>query len=112
MKQFFLIALLCVLTLGLCACSMCAAPQQTNPTTMPATTPAVTTPTTMPEPSSVVTMPTVDSNIPDPDVDTSHADMEDILPTDGNTDSTAPADTVPDSTETQQQRSRYNRRGY
>ena len=75
MKQFFLIALVCVLTLGLCACGMGGDSQSTtSATTVPTTT--------APAPSSVVTMPTIGSNIPDPSVDTSTSGMEDTMPTD------------------------------
>ena len=109
MKRFLLLALLCVLTLSLCACSMCAQPQTTTPVTTPAATPATTTP----EPSSVVTMPTIDSNIPDPSVDTSTSGMEDMLPTDGMMDNEGdvPADSTPSSSGTQES-NRSRRRGY
>ena len=92
MKKFLFLVLVCVLTFSLLGCSMCAQPQATTPATIPSTVPV--TPTTTPAPSSVTTMPTTGTNIPDPSVDTSHADLEDIMPSDSSTpdDNTTPTD--------------------
>ena len=86
MKQFFAIALALVLTIGLCACGR--RPAETMPTTLPTTVPTTTAATA---PATHTTLPSMDTtletNIPDPSVDTSMPDATDILPTDNETTS-------------------------
>ena len=87
MKQLFAIVLTLILVFGLCACGR--RPAETVPTTMPTTMP-VTTAATMP--ATTTPLPTVDptleTNIPDPSVDSSIPDSTDLLPPEGTTDVT------------------------
>ena len=92
MKKLFTIALTLVLTFSLAACG-CEAQKTTPATTAPTkapTTAPTTTPTTAPTtaPTTVPTTippmdPTLETNIPDPSVDTSMPDVTEFMPTDG-----------------------------
>ena len=77
MKKLFSIVLALVLTFALAACG-CQAQKTTPATTVPTTVPVTTAPTTMPttEPTTIPPMdPTTQTNIPDPEVDSSTPEM-------------------------------------
>lgn len=79
MKKFGMIAMALILTLSLCACrrrdpSETTTPTTTQPTTAPTTAPA-TAPTT--EPTVMPDLPDMDTNIPDPTVDSNSTDETD-----------------------------------
>ena len=80
MKKSFALLMAVCMVFTLCACGR-NRPAETNLTTAPTTAPATTAPTTH------ATMPTVDptmeTNIPDPSVDTSMPDVTEFMPTDG-----------------------------
>lgn len=77
MKKLFSIVFAFVLTVVLAACG-CQAQENTPATTIPTTVPVTTAPTTMPttEPTTLPPMdPTIQTNIPDPEVDTGNSEM-------------------------------------
>ena len=79
MKKLFTIACALVITFSLAACG-CQAKETTPVTTVPTTVPATTAPTSAPTtvPTTTPPMdPSMETNIPDPDVDTSMPDMTD-----------------------------------
>ena len=81
MKQLFAIALALVLVIGLRACGRNREEPTTAPTVQTTTTPttAATVPTT--RETEPILDPTMQTNIPDPSVDTSMPDMTELLPT-------------------------------
>ena len=90
-KSFALLMAVCML-ISLCACGR-KKPAETTPTTVPTTT-ATTAPTT--HATMPTTDPTLETNIPDPSVDTSMPDMTELMPSDGmeteTTNVTAPTE--------------------
>lgn len=88
MKKLGIIALTLVLTVALCACGRSKAPTDTTVDT----THVTTAPTT--EQVAPTTMPTMDTNIPDPEIDTGIGDTTDEThgtESSGTTDTTGQA---------------------
>lgn len=80
MKKSFALLMAICMVISLCACGR-NKPAETMPTTTPTTVPATTAPTTHATMPSVD--PTMETNIPDPSVDTSMPDVTEFMPTDG-----------------------------
>jgi len=103
MRKYHIMPVLLAVMMLLCACRRKNPMPETAPTTMPPVTQAPTTATTLPE-----TMPTLETNIPDPTVNSNSTETEDPTGSDVIGDTTDTTDTT-DNADTARTRRSFKR---